>query len=141
MHTHIIAKLPNCILSCLQNCITAYLYTLKTAYLHTYALANSNTCILANLHTYILAYLHASNTITSHLAIQQDHAISKLFGLHFDGHVRVLQELSLLKNCAIKIKPRLISETRKLAPFPYFRFKPRYFSHTSQIINLVICVW
>ena len=64
-------------------------------------------------------------TITGHLAIQQGHAISKLFGFHFDGHVRVLEELSLLKNRAIKIKTRLISETRKLAPlppiFPFFR--------------------
>ena len=64
-------------------------------------------------------------TITGHLAIQQGHAISKLFGLHFDGHVRVLEELSLLKNRAIKIKTRLISETRKLAPPPPIRFKPR----------------
>ena len=57
--------------------------------------------------------------ITSHLAIQQDHSISKLYGFHFDGHVRVLEELSLLKNRAIKkIKPQLISETRNLAPPP-----------------------
>ena len=60
-------------------------------------------------------------TITGHLAIQQGHAISKLFGLHFDGHVRVLEELSLLKN---------LGSSQKLAnspPSPYIRFKPRWF--------------
>ena len=51
--------------------------------------------------------------ITSHLAIQQDHSISKLYGFHFDGHVRVLEELSLLKNRAIKNQT---SQTRPPSP-------------------------
>ena len=86
--------------------------------MHTFIIAKLPNCILAYLQTYILAYLHASNTITSHLAIQQDHSISKLYGFHFDGHVRILEELSLLKNRAIKNQTSDKSQKLAISPPP-----------------------
>ena len=71
---------------------------------------------------YILTYLHAYMLLIQSqllLTIQQDHSVSKLYGFRFDGHVRILEELSLLKSRAIK-KSNLDSsqKTRKLSPPP-----------------------
>ena len=77
---------------CQYTCKLAYLQTHILKYLSNSKLAYLHNCQIAKLHTCMLL-----KTITGHLAIQQGHAISKLFGLHFDGHVRVLEELALLK--------------------------------------------
>ena len=102
--------------------------------MHTFIITKLPNCILAYLQTYILAYLHASNMITSHLAIQQDHSISKLYGFHFDGHVRVLEELSLLKKpCHKNQTSAHLRNSQSRPPSPYIRCKPDWFSQTRQL--------
>ena len=81
--------------------------------MHTFIIAKLPNCILAYLQTYILAYLHASNMITSHLANSTRSSYFKLYGFHFVRHVRILEELSLLKNRAIKNQT---SQTRPPSP-------------------------
>ena len=82
-------------------------------------------------------------TITGHLAIQQGHAISKLFGFHFDGHVRVLEELSLLKK-TVPLKSELGS-SQKLAnsppspqSFPFFASYNTYHLYASDFSSFGI---